>query len=153
MLAIWYHLTDTLHTQVTHTTHTQGRDMTNERRNYKRTSNNSSNPNKNICALRVAEVLGVAGKVRYLHTISDLVRASRTRFKVTSRAAGLKGKSVGAVRSKLAAIGERERFAAFIVRVDGHVLLLDRQGGTMVDTAPRKRDRRKVTHVYGVGVK
>ena len=127
--------------------------MTNQRRKLKAGSNNAANNNKNICALEVAKCMGVEKSVRYLHTISDLVRAARSRWKVTSRAAGLKGKSVGAVREKLRAIAERDQFIAFIVRVDGHVLLLDALGYTCVDTAPRARDRRKVTHVYGVGRK
>jgi hypothetical protein len=38
----------------------------------------------------------------------------------------------------------------YVVRVEGHVLALGPQGQTWVDTAKRKRDRRKVLDVYGV---
>lgn len=113
-------------------------------------SNNDANPNKNICALRVAEMLRCDGLVRYLHTIDDLVRAARKIWKVVSRASGLKGKSVGRIRSKLQDIAAKEGFICFIVRVEGHVILVDSRGNTAVDTAPRKVDRRKVTHVYGI---
>jgi gluconate kinase len=113
-------------------------------------SNNESNPNKNICALRVAEALRCDDKVRYLHTIDDLVRATRKVWKVVSRASGLKGKSVGKIRSKLQDIAAKDGFFCFILRVDGHVILTDAQGRTCVDTAPRKADRRRVTHVYGI---
>ena len=84
--------------------------------------------------------------VRYLHTIDDLVRAARKVWKVVSRASGLKGKSVGKIRSKLRDIAAKEGFICFILRVDGHVILVDAKGRTCVDTAPRKVDRRKVTH-------
>ena len=113
-------------------------------------SNNESNPNKNICALRVAEMLRCDDLVLYLHTIDDLVRAARKVWKVVSRASGLKGKSVGKIRSKLQDIAAKEGFICFILRVDGHVILVDAKGRTCVDTAPRKVDRRKVTHVYGI---
>lgn len=124
-----------------------------KRTQHKQRSNNPENNNKNICGLRVCECMGVAGNVRYLHTISDVVRAARTKFKVVSRGSGIKGKTVGAVRSKLATIAQRDDFTAFIVRVDGHVLLLNSLGETAIDTDPRKRDRRKITHVFGVGRK
>ena len=44
---------------------------------YKSRSNNHTNPNKNVCALKVAHALGADENVRYLHTIQDLVRAVR----------------------------------------------------------------------------
>jgi len=114
----------------------------------KQASNNKENPNKNLCAEAVAEAIGVSRHVRYLHTISDLVRAARNDYIVRSRmsAANARGKTVGAIRDKLATLGARY----YIVRTDDHVLLLNCEGQTVVDTAPRKRDRRKVTHVYGV---
>lgn len=115
---------------------------------YKADSNNKANPLKNICALRVAETLGVAETVHYLHTMNDLVRAARNRFTVRSRFSKVKGKSVGAARAKLAKIGAEEKAVAFIVGVDGHALLLDHEGNTMTDTAKRKRDRRKIQECF-----
>jgi hypothetical protein len=122
--------------------------MTISRLKFKENSNNTANQNQNICALAVAQYLRVDKKVRYLHKLPDLIRAARFDFKVVSRmtAAKAKGKSVGAIRKNLAAIGAM----LFIVRVDGHVMLLHGNGETLIDTAPRKRDRRKVTHVYAI---
>lgn len=118
------------------------------RQTQKDESNNNANPNQNVCALAVARALKVQDSVRYLHNMRDIVRAARTRFLIRSRMtdAKAKNKSVGAIRANLAAIGA----LGYIVRVDGHVLLLDAQGQTLVDTDSRKRDRRKVTHVYGI---
>jgi len=122
--------------------------MTVKRRKYINGSNNKKNPRKNICAEAVADAIGVAGYVRYLHTISDLVRAARMRYTVRSRmsAANARGKTVGSIRAKLAELDAR----CYIVRTDDHVLLLGADGRTLIDTSPRKRDRRKVTHLYGV---
>ena len=36
-------------------------------------SNNLENRNKNICALEICKILEVDDKVRYLHTIEDVV--------------------------------------------------------------------------------
>jgi hypothetical protein len=75
-----------------------------------------------------------------------LHNATRKRFSVRSVKSKAKGATVGAVRSNLAAIGA----LAYIVIVKGHVLLLDAKGKTIVDTAPRQRDRRAIVHIHGV---
>lgn len=100
------------------------------------------------CALAVANALGVAGNVRYLHNLDDTLRAVRTAYSVRSRlsAVGGLGKTVGAIRAKLAQQGARY----YIVHVQGHVLLLGADGSTLIDTNPRKHDRRKIRYIYGV---
>lgn len=121
------------------------------RQKFRDTSNNEANKNKNVCSLAVAEVLGVANTVHYLHTISDIVRAARNRFTVRSRLSAVgKGKTVGQARDKFQKIAQEENALFFIVRVDGHVILLNSEGLTVCDTDPRKRDRRKVTHAFAV---
>ncbi len=113
-------------------------------------SNNKDNGNKNICALRVAQALGVHEETRYLHTVNDLVYAARKRFTVRSRGANIKGKTVGASRAKLIDLATKHNTIGFIVRVAGHVLLIDNEGRTIVDSDPRQRDKRKITHCYMV---
>ena len=123
------------------------------RKAHKARSNNSDNPNKNVCALAAARFLGVDQEVRYLHTVDDLVRASRKRWVVRSRKSDLRsGSSVGAAREQIAGgrVRESHKAVAYIVRVDGHVLILNKHGATVCDTASRKRDRRKITHFYMV---
>lgn len=51
----------------------------------KRYSNNSENPNQNVCAHHVARCLGVSDQVRYLHNLQDLLRATRKKWSVRSR--------------------------------------------------------------------
>ena len=51
----------------------------------KRYSNNSENPNQNVCAHNVAHCLGVKENVRYLHNLGDLLRATRKKWNVRSR--------------------------------------------------------------------
>lgn len=109
-------------------------------------SNNDDNANKNVCALAVAKALGVDGLVRYLHNIDDIKRAAGMRYSVRSRRSALKGDTVGSLRSKCKAQGA----LCFIVWIQGHVLLLDSNGATAVDTDSRKNDRRKVRGVWGV---
>lgn len=121
-------------------------------------SNNEMDANKNICALAVAEYLNVEKAVRYLHTITDLVRAARKSYTVRSRMSKVKGKSIGAARKTFATISEKEnsahpfggKVAGYIIRVKGHAVFVDSNGNTLVDTAPRKADRRKITHCYMV---
>jgi hypothetical protein len=114
-------------------------------------SNNPDNPNKNLCGYAVARALGVEEATRYIHTISDLQRAIRSMWSLRSvkTKMGVKAgrTTVGAIRKRIAAKGEA---LAYLVHVEGHVLLLDRDGTTSVDTAPVQRDRRKVLRVQGV---
>lgn len=121
-------------------------------------SNNPRNPNKNMCALAVARVLHVDDEVRYLHTWGDMLRAVRKLWSMRSVASvvgATKGdKSVGAIRSALAKHAKSNPDVySYVIRVEGHVLLVCRDGRTLVDTAPKQRDRRKVLDVYGVYVK
>ncbi len=121
--------------------------MTN-RAKYRSTSNNTANANKNICGLAVATALGVANNVNYLHTMDDIVRAARTKYTTRSRLSKLgKSKSIGKARTKMAQIAD-ENTIGFLIGIKGHVLLADAEGKTIVDTAPRKRDRRAVTELY-----
>ena len=123
------------------------------RQYLKNGSNNSHNPNQNICALEVAKRMGVNDNVRYLHTVSDIVRAARTKYSVRSRKSQLKaGSSVGNARTQLAKITAKnyEKIYGYIIVVKGHVLLLSYDGRTLVDTDPRKADRRKITHCYAL---
>ena len=124
-----------------------------ERQYFQAGSNNSDNNNKNICALKVAEALRVDHTVRYLHTISDLVRAARSKYTVRSRLSAVKkGTSAGQARAKLENISAKEQgpVYGYVIRVNGHVILTDKKGKTMVDTDPRKADRRKITHCYAL---
>ena len=119
----------------------------------RKTSNNPDNPNKNLCGYAVARALGVDEATQYLHTIDDLQRAIRSLWSLRSvkTKMGVKAgrTTVGAIRKRIAAKGEA---LAYLVHVEGHVLLLDRDGTTSVDTAPVQRDRRKVLRVQGVYV-
>ena len=119
-------------------------------------SNNPDNPNQNICALRVAQAIGVADKVRYLHTFSDLKRAAnKGGWAFRSRKSSIKTLTVGGCRKDLKKITEKENkyapvVAGYVIHVQGHVLLLDEDGNTVVDTAPRKVDRRKILNCYAL---
>jgi len=121
------------------------------RQDRRKQSNNGSDPNKNVCALRIAQHLGVADKVRYLHTIPDLKRAASHRFSVRSRATALGVKrgrktTVGSMRKHC----ESQGAIAYIVWVPGHVLLLTGYGETVIDSDKRERDSRKVLGVWGL---
>jgi hypothetical protein len=125
--------------------------MTKTERNKRiRKSNNPDNPNKNACALAVATALRVDDRTRYLHVIDDLTRATRTRYSVTAATSAMtrrgRDRTVGAIRKQAVGVGAY----AYIVHVDGHVLLLNADGSTHTDTDSRKRDRRAVHAVYAV---
>lgn len=107
----------------------------------------SEHKSKTICASAVAGFFNADGNVRYLQTVSDIVRAVRKHgYTVRSRRSSVQADSVGGIRKELKKLGE----GYYIVRVEGHALLLDHNGQTVVDTCPRKRDRRKITHLYKV---
>ena len=122
---------------------------------YRRKSNNSQNPNKNICVLAVADYFGVSDLVHYLHRTADLVNAVRKTAIVRSRTSYVKKLSIAGARNKmreLTSILENNGnwVVGYIVRVHGHVLLLDKVGQPRIDTSPRKVDRRKIMKLYVV---
>ena len=135
--------------------------MTLNRQSLKDRSNNKENPNKNWCGLTVAKALGVADATLYLHTWSDLARAIRTCWSFRSVKTTFKVKpyqtTVGAVRVRINRkynMGINRPLTtdptAYVVMVERHVLLLDMEGNTIIDTDPRKRDARKIHKIYGV---
>ena len=111
-------------------------------------SNNRDNPNKNRCALAVARTLCVDNEVRYLHTINDLKRAVSKRFSMRSVKSMVKSNTVGGARKNLDG-----RAFAYVVMVKEHVLLLNREGQTVIDTDPRLRDKRKILGIWGIYAK
>jgi aminoglycoside N3'-acetyltransferase len=110
-------------------------------------SNNTADTNKNLCSLRCAQALGVDSNVRYLHTVADLKRAISTKFSLRSVITKAKSKTVGGARKNLA--GDQS-VIAYLVWVDGHVMLLGKCGNTAIDTDPRENDRRKMHGVWAV---
>lgn len=107
------------------------------------------------CATAALEFFGVSGVTWNERTRKnvwpDTLR--RAGYSVRSRASklGKRTATVGAARQKIAGIASAEpSIIAFIARVDGHVLVIGRDGQTLVDTAPRKRDRRKVLGLWAV---
>lgn len=117
-------------------------------------SNNARNRNKNVCALAVAKALGVDGATKYLHTWSDLERAIRWMWSfrsVKSKVGYERGDTVGKLRAKLAKnYGKDPALYLYVAMTDEHVIVLGPQGQTVIDTAPKKRDVRKVWKIYGV---
>ena len=117
------------------------------RSSARETSNNTANANKNVCALMVATALNVQDEVRYLHVIGDLKRAISSKYSLRSVKSMVKSATVGGARKNL---DGQNGAIAYMVWVDGHVLLLGADGATIVDTAPRQRDRRSIKGIWGV---
>ena len=117
-------------------------------------SNNETNPNKNVCALAVAKLLLCDKQTRYLHNWGDLQRAIRSLWSMRSVKSYVKAtpdSTVGSLRKAMHDYATKEQhLIAYVIRVEGHVLMIDRNGKTLVDTAPRKRDKRKVLDITGV---
>jgi len=70
--------------------------------------------------------------------------AVRSRFSQLRRNA-----SVGQARQTIINLNDPTG-THYMVTVERHCLLLDENGNTIVDTAPRKRDRRKVKAIHAV---
>lgn len=101
---------------------------------------------KTACASACIAYFGLLDKMRYLHTINDIVNGLRRNgYSVRSRKSSIKKDStVGSVRTQLANLEP----GIYLVRVPGHAMLMNHNGETIVDTDPRKRDRRRITHIY-----
>ncbi len=109
---------------------------------------------KTGCATATLQYFGVHGVTWNNRTKKnvwpDTLR--RNGYSVRSRKSKIKkNASVGAIRKTLEKIATEEpNITAFVVRVHGHVLVLDRNGNTVVDTDPRKADRRKVLGLLAI---
>ena len=118
-----------------------------EREVFMAHSNNPVDRNKNICALRICEMLEVDDRVRYLHTIEDLVYALRKKYMVRSRNSKLGHGTVEECRVKVKRWGDA---GVYVIWVKDHVFLMFGDGRTAYDTDPREVDERKVLGVYGI---
>ena len=119
-----------------------------QRKRAIRYSNNPENPHKNCCALQVAEKLGAEDATDYLHTIGDLIEAVEA---VGWRTQAVKGHpTVGANRGICAKYAAKKGVKFYMVQTPEHVILLNRFGETIVDSAPRKRDRRRVMRMLAI---
>ena len=61
----------------------------------------------------------------------------------------VKGLSVGGARAKIRALKDASD-VMYIARVKNHVLLLNRDGETIIDTDPRKVDKRPLVGLVAV---
>ena len=113
---------------------------------------------KTPCATAALEYFGVQNGVTWnertrKNVWSDTLR--RAGYSVRSKMSGLlkSEKTVGAARKRLAMLSEADpSVIAFVVSVEGHVLVVNRDGETVVDTDPRRQDRRKVLALRAVCV-
>ena len=106
----------------------------------------ASGRRKTVCTSAVLAHFGIApSSYRYAEnrkTVCSVLR--RNGWSVRSRMSKLpKGCTIGQARKAIAKFSGKDS-ERFYVSVPGHAMLLDGKGRTVVDTAPRKRDRRRV---------
>ena len=111
------------------------------------------NPEQNgfrtICTSAVLEYLRVT-KWRYSQSLGDVCRILRRHgWSGRSRKSQAGNCTVSQLRDKVRA-GKIDMELYRGVFVDRHVLLMKNHGLTVVDTDPRKSDRRKVRAVYAI---
>lgn len=120
---------------------------------YAKSHPHVANPKKTVCSAAVAHYFVSESSTRYLQNISDIVRVVRAGgFIVRSRLSEVPPNTTVSQFRNIIQSNKKARLNAryYIVRVPDHALLLDHDGDVLVDTDPRKRDRRKITHIYGV---
>ena len=106
---------------------------------------------KNACTSAVLDHFNIdRGSYHYAYnkdTVCGVLR--RNGFSVRSRKSLFKvkyGVSVGQIRKTIKKIdGNPDN--KYYMGVIGHAMVIDGSGATIVDTAPRKRDHRKVIHI------
>jgi len=112
---------------------------------------------KTVCTSAVLAEFGIdARQYNYSQNERDIKRllnkfgwshASRkSAVGINKRTRGAKMPSVGKVRKMIAKMDDGPN-ARYYVSVPGHAMLLDSNGTTIVDTAPRRVDRRKVLSI------
>ena len=107
------------------------------------------------CASAVLAYFGVRGTTWNERTKTNVWENTMRRagFSVRSRFSQLTKKetTVARARAKIASMAAQDvTILAFVVRVPQHVLVVDRAGNTIVDTDPRKADRRRITGICAI---
>jgi len=111
---------------------------------------------KTVCVTAVLTALGIDAD-SFKFTWNERTRENvwagilrRNGFAVRSRKSQMPRRAtVGSCREAIAKLNDPTG-TLYVVGVACHVLLLNAEGKTVVDTAPRKRDRRTVTRVCAV---
>lgn len=107
---------------------------------------------RTVCTSACLAHLGIPPeKYNYSSKWGDMERIMRNNgYAVRSRRSKVpSGTTVGGARKYLAKLNDPPG-TVYYVSVPGHAMLLDGDGETIVDTAPRRRDRRTLLRVYAV---
>lgn len=117
-------------------------------------SNNTDDPKKNLCALKVAEFLRCGNRTKYLHTLEDiLIAIRRGSWTARSRKCYLgKKKNTSELLKKCPKITAKDKkpIKYYIVQVESHVFLVDATGRTVVDSAPEHSKNMEIINFYAV---
>jgi hypothetical protein len=113
---------------------------------------------KTVCVSTVLAYFGILPNQYTVTSTNKNIRAYHGilrsfGFGVRSRKSHTKkAKSVGQLRKLLPSIAKKETedVIAYMVMVEGHLMVLDAKGKTIVDTAPRKRDARRLIEVHAI---
>jgi hypothetical protein len=115
----------------------------------------ASGERKTVCTSAVLASFGITPSEYHYSgrwgQVENILR--RKGFSVRSRLSRLPKKcSIGQARKRIAKFSG-DASARFYVGVPGHAMVLNGLGRTVVDTAPRKRDRRQVLRIFVVEAK
>jgi len=120
--------------------------------NYYGRSENERRGAKTICTSHVLAAFGIdSSQYHYSGKVTQRCSILRRHgFAARSRMSRLpKNCSVGAARTLMPFKGDPAG-TRYMIRVNGHALLLDHSGATIVDTSPRLRDRRKILDIRAI---
>ena len=107
----------------------------------------ASGKTKTVCVTACLTALGVP--FNSFKVTGDVGKANSVR----SRKSKMKGLTIGKVRDSIRGLNDPIDTKYFVV-VSGsgycHAMVLDRTGNTIIDTDPRKRDKRKVYSIHAI---
>ena len=118
----------------------------------------ASGERKTVCVTACLTALGVpVGGFHYTGKLNDSRRTAilnRHGYAVRSRRSSLpKHATIGTARKAIRKLNDPQG-TLYLVQVSGsgycHAMLLNATGATVVDTAPRKRDKRRVHSIHAV---
>ena len=122
---------------------------------HRRHSDGRYSSSKTVCVTAVLTALGIpidrfqsTSTAKNVDAYEGVIRRNGFALRSRKSAAGPR-ETVGGVRSKIAKFGDPVG-TVYLIRVTAHVLLLDRDGKTIVDTDPRKRDRRTIGKIHAI---
>lgn len=102
------------------------------------------NQNKSFCSSAVASYLGTYHLTPYLHTLGDIIISISKKYNLYNLDRIVKEYTIDNSRSILKNMSTSINLKGYLIGVEDHIMLLDVNGDTLVDTDPQDSEDKRI---------